>query len=104
MNKKIEDAAKKYIETGRGFDMDSLSDTIKKVIFKDGAEWALRDVIETLDDWADHYAIDIFPNSVKLTDNSSRDSVSAHVSRHILNCVKQDIQQLLSSEGENNGL
>lgn len=48
MNKKIEDAAKKYIETGRGFDMDSLSDTIKKVIFKDGAEWALREAIDIL--------------------------------------------------------
>ena len=73
MNKKLEDAAKKYIETGRGFDMDSLSDTIKKVIFKDGAEWALREAIGIL-------------KVYKLSSNAIH-----------------ELEQILSSKGENNG-
>lgn len=78
MNKKIEDAAKKYIETGRGFDMDSLSDTIKKVIFKDGAEWALREAIEICELYMN-------PNNKFVAEIFD---------------VKEALEQLLSSEGE----
>ena len=85
MNKKIEDAAKKYIETGRGFDMDSLSDTIKKVIFKDGAEWALREAIAIVEPK--------YHGHRKLFGNSS--------STMALRICLNELEQLLSSEDKN---
>jgi len=70
---------------------------------KHGRQDALRECLGIMNKWYEYYAIDIFPNSVKLTPDSSRDSVSAHVTRHVLNCLIEDVQKLMQQEDVNQG-
>ncbi len=44
----------------------------------------------------DAYALDIFPNSEKLDENSTRDSISARMGRHMCDCFLEYIANILS--------
>lgn len=43
----------------------------------------------------DAYSLDIFPNSEKLDENSTRDSISAKMGRHMCDCFFQYINEAL---------
>lgn len=81
MNKKIEDAAKEYlyIATKKMYKSPSLDHDIKEA-FKSGAEWALREAIEICKGHTGMFS-------------SIKESATAGT-------IKEEIEQLLSSEGE----
>jgi DNA-directed RNA polymerase subunit M/transcription elongation factor TFIIS len=82
--------------------------------------WCMVDVMAIMDDYLDHrhaeiekkkseliskieyhkkhYSVEIFPNSVKLDENSTRESIAAHMGRHMCDCILKYIEEIFPTK------
>lgn len=82
------------------YEHDTWNEEMREDVEGDYVLWSdcerlIQNLEKKVDYHRQHYSLDLFPNSYQITEESSRDSVSAKMGRHMCDWFREYIDQAL---------